>query len=217
MWSWIIPDVWANNMNISILLLCLFSQIVDGVYKEVKEGESIILPTDVTKSIKYHIIWKFESIHIADIYPSMNDLGLTNYVKAEIFGGRLQVDFTTGSLTIRNATSEDSGLYLNIVYPSRRTTSKTFNVTVSSSFIPLVRESRNCSPSSERSSVTYFLFFCFLFFPNWGHATTCWMMEEDHDNITEHNFQQRQTCLVWTCVYSLRCDQIFGNQYFPSV
>ncbi|XDV23201.1 hypothetical protein PO909_027886, partial [Leuciscus waleckii] len=73
------------------------------------------------------------------------------------FGDRLQIDSQTGSLTIRNIRTTDSGLYKLSIF-SRNISYKSFSVTV---YAPLqtpviTRDSSNCpsSSSSERSSVS---------------------------------------------------------------
>ncbi len=101
------------------------------------EGDSVTLPTKVeTIERDVHIIWtlKPQNTRIADIYSSVN--AKLNHVNFEIFRGRLQLNFTTGSLTIRNIRTTDSGTYhLDIVDPDKlyyrvRVTGKTFTVIV---------------------------------------------------------------------------------------
>ncbi len=98
----------------------------------VKEGDSVTLNTDVTTINRTNqILWTFGSEHtcIADFRPTSNDNPY--YVNSERFSNRLELEPKTGSLTISKITTADSGLYyLNVVYLTRRTESKKFNVTV---------------------------------------------------------------------------------------
>ncbi|KAL0160714.1 hypothetical protein M9458_044439, partial [Cirrhinus mrigala] len=84
------------------------------------EGDSVTLRTGVKEIERdVHIIWTFETqnARIADIYSSVN--AIPSYVNNEIFRDRLQVNFTTGSLTIRNIRTTDNGTYrLDIVDPN---------------------------------------------------------------------------------------------------
>ncbi|XP_073701014.1 uncharacterized protein [Garra rufa] len=157
-------------MDVAFLLLCMFLRIVHGDDRElsVMEGESVTLRTGL-KTIErdVHIIWMFETqnIRIADIYSSVNSI--PNYVNTEIFRDRLKVDFTTGSLTIRNIRTTDSGKYnLDIVDPNdtsgptSRVTQTTFTVIVYAGLpIPIIRNT-NCSISSEGTFTSKCVLLC---------------------------------------------------------
>ncbi|KAK9967278.1 hypothetical protein ABG768_001685 [Culter alburnus] len=108
--------------------LCLW-HLVD-VTNEVKsvsvmEGDSVTLNTDVTEAQKYLLIqWTFGGTRIAEVSRLMQ----TSSTYDERFRDRLKLD-QTGSLTITNTRTTDSGLYqLTIV--SRETSYMSFNVKV---------------------------------------------------------------------------------------
>ncbi|XP_051727102.1 uncharacterized protein LOC127500185 isoform X2 [Ctenopharyngodon idella] len=86
------------------------------------EGDSVTLNTEVQK---YMLIqWMFGSTRIAEI----DRLTQTNSTYDERFRDRLKLD-QTGSLTITNTRTTDSGLYKVIVI-SKETSYMSFNVTV---------------------------------------------------------------------------------------
>ncbi len=94
----------------------------------VMKGESVTLNTDVTEAQKYLFIqWKFGSTRIAEV----SRLTQTNSIydgPDGRFRDRLQLD-QTGSLTITNITTTDSGLY-QLTVVSRETIYVSYNVTV---------------------------------------------------------------------------------------
>ncbi|XP_050950722.1 SLAM family member 5-like, partial [Labeo rohita] len=119
--------------------------------KSVTEGDSVTLNTDVTELQKTdQILWMFGSqeTRIAEIHK----LNIDMYDSNETFGDRLKMDTQTGSLTIRNIKTEDSGVYkLQII--SKTTSYKRFNVTVYAPLpVPVITSDfLICSSSSERS------------------------------------------------------------------
>ncbi|XDV23202.1 hypothetical protein PO909_027887, partial [Leuciscus waleckii] len=149
-------------MIIKDFFFCLWIWFSRGVFgvgtDEVKsvsvmEGDSVTLNTDV-KVQRDDILWAYRhdssEIRIAEIYKQIIDMFDSNVT----FGDRLQMDSQTGSLTIRNIRTTDSGLYKLSIF-SRNITHKSFSVTV---YAPLqtpviTSNSSNCS-SSERSSVS---------------------------------------------------------------
>ncbi|XP_050951532.1 uncharacterized protein si:dkey-182g1.4 [Labeo rohita] len=107
-----------------------FSLTVCDVANEMKsvsvmEGDTVSLHSDVTETQKYLLVqWKFGSTRIAEA----NRLMQTSSTYDERFKNRLQLD-QTGSLTITNTRTTDSGIYqLSIV--SRETSYINYNVTV---------------------------------------------------------------------------------------
>lgn len=96
----------------------------------VMEGDSITLNSDVTAILRYdRILWFFgpSETRIADI----NDQVITIYDQSTRFKDKLQLDNQTGSLTIKNITTTNSGLYKLTVLSQRGVSHKTFTVTVS--------------------------------------------------------------------------------------
>ncbi|XP_016414769.1 carcinoembryonic antigen-related cell adhesion molecule 6-like [Sinocyclocheilus rhinocerous] len=116
----------------------------------VTEGDSVTLNTDVTKVQRDdQILWMFgpKETRIAEIYKHSIDMFSSNGT----FGDRLQLDSFTGSLTIRNIRSTDSGLYKRQIRSDRGNSDKTFNVTVYARLpVPVITSnSSNCSSSSS--------------------------------------------------------------------
>ncbi|KAK7136743.1 hypothetical protein R3I93_016947 [Phoxinus phoxinus] len=122
----------------------------------VMEGDSVTLNTETQKYVL--IQWMFGSTRIAEV------VRLTEYsTYGERFRDRLKLD-QTGSLTITNTRTTDSGLYqLTIV--SKETSYMSFNLTV--------YETPQSISSSERSSS-----FCAV-----NNST---INQTENNNITEH-------------------------------
>ncbi|XP_067270842.1 uncharacterized protein [Pseudorasbora parva] len=92
----------------------------------VMEGDSVTLNTDVTELQKYLMIqWTFGSSRIAEF----NRLMQPGFVYDESFSDRLTLDQQTGSLTITNTRTKDSGLYKLTIF-SKDTSFMIFNLTV---------------------------------------------------------------------------------------
>uniref|UniRef100_A0A672KQS0 Ig-like domain-containing protein n=1 Tax=Sinocyclocheilus grahami TaxID=75366 RepID=A0A672KQS0_SINGR len=113
------------------------------------EGDSVTLKTDVTDKQGYDKIeWRFGEERIARI----KGVNGTYYDEVWRFRGRLQLDHT-GSLTIRNTTTEHTGVYHLTPLP-----------------IPVIFiDTLQSSSSSERSSR---IFLCSVV--NVSHATLSW-------------------------------------------
>uniref|UniRef100_A0A8C1PAB3 Immunoglobulin domain-containing protein n=1 Tax=Cyprinus carpio TaxID=7962 RepID=A0A8C1PAB3_CYPCA len=103
-----VPDAEQNQMNI----------------KAVNEGESVTLDPGEKKNDL--MTWYFNDVCIAEINRDPNKDG------KERFRDRLKLDYQTGSLTIRNITTTDSGVYKIQIIRSRFSITKSFNVTVTS-------------------------------------------------------------------------------------
>ncbi|XP_050950121.1 uncharacterized protein LOC127153199 isoform X2 [Labeo rohita] len=102
----------------TFIFLCLW-HLIDGVkIVSVTEGDSVTLHTDVVdtempRSFLYQIEWRWlqpEHTRIATVFWRNSVTYHITYYD-ERFRGRVQVDSQTGSLTIRNIRSTDSGLY----------------------------------------------------------------------------------------------------------
>ncbi|XP_051745406.1 SLAM family member 5-like isoform X11 [Ctenopharyngodon idella] len=144
-----------KNINDMVMLificLCLWSLngvfVADAVKSEsVTEGESVSLNSSVTQ-IQTHedIEWKFGDILIAKVNKNKESV-FYNTTAAGRFRGRLRLD-QTGSLTIINSRTTDSGLY---TVSSSRDTINTINLTVYA-HLPVPVITRDCSSSSSSS------------------------------------------------------------------
>ncbi|XP_057181425.1 natural killer cell receptor 2B4-like [Triplophysa rosa] len=113
------------------------------------EGDSVTLHTHLTHIQRDDLIqWKFapQGTLIAQIHNQ----------RVKYFRDRLKLDCQTGSLTITNITSTDSGLYKLQI--SRRTgpSYKRFNVTVYALLpVPVISRVSNCSVLCSVMNVTH--------------------------------------------------------------
>ncbi|XP_039522293.1 uncharacterized protein LOC120475688 isoform X3 [Pimephales promelas] len=109
----------------------------------VMEGDSVTL-NNVTETQKYlYIQWTFGSTRIAEV-SRLTQTSLTYDGPDEKFTDRLKLD-QTGSLTITNTRTSDSGLY-KVTVISKDTSYMSFNLTV--------YESAQSTSSTERSSTS---------------------------------------------------------------
>ncbi|XP_052394977.1 SLAM family member 5 [Carassius gibelio] len=166
-------------MHMHKCCLILLFICVEGVFgaapdvmKSVTEGDSVTLNTDVTELQRDdQILWMFgpKETRIAEIYKLVIDM----FNSHEIFGDRLKLDNQTGSLTIRNTRSTDSGLYKRQIRSNRGNSDKIFNVTVYAHLpVPVIsRDSSQCSSSSSSSEQNCSLVCSVV---NVGHVTLSW-------------------------------------------
>ncbi|XP_051745425.1 natural killer cell receptor 2B4-like isoform X8 [Ctenopharyngodon idella] len=161
-----------NDMDMLIFIcLCLWSLngvfVADAVKSEsVTEGESVSLNSSLTQ-IQTHeeIEWKLAELLIAKVKKNKESKFYSN-TAAGRFRDRLKLD-QTGSLTIINSRTTDSGLYT--VSSSRTdTTINTINLTVYA-HLPVPVISRDCLSSSSSSSCSLV---CSAV--NVGHVTLSW-------------------------------------------
>ncbi|XDV23377.1 hypothetical protein PO909_027970 [Leuciscus waleckii] len=129
----------------------VFGFETDGVKSvSVKEGDSVTLNTclnQIQKSNK--ILWMFENAVIANIKDQKLSTGDGPDGR---FRDRLELDFESGSLTIRNTRTNHSGLYQVDMFSTSKS-SKKFNVTVTGVFDPDADQIKAVS-AMEGKSVT---------------------------------------------------------------
>jgi len=100
------------------------------------EGDSVTLKTGVKANQQEKIKWYFNNIRIAQITVdhSFTCTDVQCNEGTERFRDRLKLDPQTGSLTIMNTRSTDSGLYQLQIINSRSTIKKRFIATVASEY-----------------------------------------------------------------------------------
>ncbi len=133
------PAMVDNSNNWLSLKTCFMSHVLisfsdasgadtDGESVSVMDGDSVTLHTEVETNQHHRIRWYFNDIRIAQINRDQRKICRDDQCK-ERFRDRLKLDHQTGSLTIMNTRTTDSGLYqLEII--SSSISEKTFNVSV---------------------------------------------------------------------------------------
>ncbi|XP_043078921.1 uncharacterized protein LOC122327545 isoform X2 [Puntigrus tetrazona] len=116
------------NFSVFVVLVDVYVVGVDEV--SVKEGDSVTLPTDVTADQHETIKWFVNDTRIAEISTDVRCTDVQCNKGTERFRDRLELDPQTGSLTITNTRTTDSGLYFLEFISVGRHREKTFNVTV---------------------------------------------------------------------------------------
>uniref|UniRef100_A0A9J8BNK5 Immunoglobulin domain-containing protein n=1 Tax=Cyprinus carpio carpio TaxID=630221 RepID=A0A9J8BNK5_CYPCA len=102
----------------------------DGESMSVMEGDPVTLNTGVTTNQQEKLLWYFNKTRLAQISVDQSKICSDDKCK-ERFRDRLKLDHQTGSLTIMNTRTTDSGLYhLQIINNNRKFSPKNFNVTV---------------------------------------------------------------------------------------
>uniref|UniRef100_A0A672N7D6 Ig-like domain-containing protein n=1 Tax=Sinocyclocheilus grahami TaxID=75366 RepID=A0A672N7D6_SINGR len=130
----------------------------------VMKGNSVTLNTDVTEVQKYLLIqWMFESTRIAEFNRLTQTISTYDSADGR-FRDRLKLD-QTGSLTITNTRTTDSGLY-QLTIGGEETKYKSFNVTYHLSLPETPRNSSTSESSSSSNRVTSML--------NVSHVTLSW-------------------------------------------
>ncbi|XP_058617693.1 uncharacterized protein LOC131531147 [Onychostoma macrolepis] len=119
--------------NVNVCVYIAFAFLVHGESDvgtdriSVIEGDSVTLRTDVTMTQQGRIKWYFSDTRIAQIIGHISSCTDVQCEYADgRFRGRLKLDHQTGSLTITNTTTTDSGLYKVFINSSE----KIFNVSV---------------------------------------------------------------------------------------
>ncbi|KAF4097302.1 SLAM family member 5-like [Onychostoma macrolepis] len=135
----------------------------------VMEGDSVTLPTGVTKIQEDDLImWMCGDDCIAKLNISSQVISETH----NIFKDRLKLDDQTGSLIIRNLRTTDSGLYKAQMI-GQKVLKKTFNVTVIAHLpIPVIASYCPQNPSPSGSSASRCVLLCSVV--NVGHVNLSW-------------------------------------------
>uniref|UniRef100_A0A8C1R2G8 Ig-like domain-containing protein n=1 Tax=Cyprinus carpio TaxID=7962 RepID=A0A8C1R2G8_CYPCA len=162
------------NLTFLSFSLLLFTNGVFGdetEYVSVMEGDSVTLHTGVVKQKDDRILWYFgpENILIAQLNGKASSTKIYGRV-----AGRGTLDSQTGSLTITNISTTDSGLYNLKITSKNRVSYKTSIVTVYAHLpVPvIISNSSKCSSSSSSSSVSKCSLLCSVV--NVSHVTLSW-------------------------------------------
>ncbi|KAL0149467.1 hypothetical protein M9458_055255, partial [Cirrhinus mrigala] len=110
-----------------------FSTSGEGVVSVfVMEGDSVIFQTGVETNQQYRIRWYCKDTRIAQITGDVNKICTDVQCNkgTERFRGRLKLNHQTGSLTIMNIRTTDSGAY-QLKISSRNNSEKTLHFTIS--------------------------------------------------------------------------------------
>ncbi len=112
--------------------------------KSVKEGESVTLESDETKKTNDSMMWCFNETLIAEIIGDQSKICTDDQCK-ERFRDRLKLDHQTGSLSIMNTRTTDSGLYTLQISTSRFSIIRSFTVTVTCEYYFVIQRMFLCS------------------------------------------------------------------------
>ncbi|XP_050957666.1 uncharacterized protein LOC127158673 [Labeo rohita] len=118
---WKLVGVWE--------VLGVFGVGADEVLVPVMEGDSVTLNTDVKTNQQETIKWYLNDFQIVQINGHQSEI-CTNVQCAQRLKDRLKQDHQTGSLTIMNIRSTDSGLYILEIINSGSHSEHIFNVNV---------------------------------------------------------------------------------------
>ncbi|KAL1252180.1 hypothetical protein QQF64_019976, partial [Cirrhinus molitorella] len=97
--------------------------------KSVKKGQSVTLDPGKIKQQNYMMTWNLINMSISEIIGNQSKVCTDDQCK-ERFRDRLKLDHQTGSLTIMNTTTTDSGIYKLQISSSRFSIIRRFTVTV---------------------------------------------------------------------------------------
>uniref|UniRef100_A0A671R1B1 Immunoglobulin domain-containing protein n=1 Tax=Sinocyclocheilus anshuiensis TaxID=1608454 RepID=A0A671R1B1_9TELE len=132
-----IRDIRTTDSGLYELKIISLDHIINVILsrKSVEEGESgdsVTLHTDVKTNQQEDIKWYFNDIRITQITGDLSFICTDVQCNegTERFRDRLKLDHQTGSLTITNTNTTDSGLYELKIISIRSSSEKTFNVTV---------------------------------------------------------------------------------------
>uniref|UniRef100_A0A8C1M9X4 Immunoglobulin domain-containing protein n=1 Tax=Cyprinus carpio TaxID=7962 RepID=A0A8C1M9X4_CYPCA len=123
----------------------------------VTEGDSVTLYTGVETIHQEDVKWYFKDTRIAQISGDLSKICTDVQCNkgTEQFRHRLKLDHQTGSLTITNIRTTDSGLYKLKIFSSNRDSENIFNITVRG-FSSAERDKMKRKSVKERESVTFY-------------------------------------------------------------
>ncbi|XP_050951376.1 uncharacterized protein LOC127154042 [Labeo rohita] len=123
-----------NGSLVKIFSVSIASFSVGSDEVSVKEGvDSVTLHTDVERNQQKDIIWRFNDSLIAEISGDLSYIcsDIQCNTNTERFRGRLKLDNQTGSLTITNINTTDSGIFkLQIINNNSRSIQRNVSITV---------------------------------------------------------------------------------------
>ncbi len=129
--------MWCFLKKVLQQLLVCVSDVSDAeqyemMRKSVNEGESVALDPGVIKNPNDLMAWHFNDLCIAEITEEPRKICTDVQCKDgdERFRDRLKLDHQTGSLTIMNTRTTDSGLYQLQINSSRFSITRSVSVTV---------------------------------------------------------------------------------------
>ncbi|KAI2650745.1 SLAM family member 9 [Labeo rohita] len=139
-------EVLINHLSTNFILT-----VHDGLNSvSVKEGDSITLNSDLKMKDNDQILWTFlnEFNLIAEINKQTKRMTVHDDVLDGRFRQRLKLNEQTGSLTITNTTTDDSGYYVLLIYGANPSL-KTFSIYVHARLpVPVISSnSSKCSSS----------------------------------------------------------------------
>ncbi|XP_056600220.1 uncharacterized protein zgc:113293 [Triplophysa dalaica] len=165
-----------NAFHLHFLFMSgLFGAATDNIKTlSVMVGGSVTLHTDIEAIERNdHISWLFGSdspgTRIAEIIKWSYMFSI--YVcHKELFGDQLQLNHHTGSLTIKNISTEHSGLYKLTIINKRKTSYRRFCIKVYAPLaVPVItNDSTHNSRASERSSGSECVLLCSVRNISWG-------------------------------------------------
>ncbi|XP_043079799.1 uncharacterized protein LOC122328157 [Puntigrus tetrazona] len=127
--------------------------------KSVKEGESVTLNPLVVKNPKDLLMWYFNNTFVAEITGDPSKI-CTGVQSEERFRDRLKLDHLTGSLTIMNTRTTDSGEYQLHIRRSRFSIKRGFSVSVTVSGLSSAAVVGICVAVLLPVATTAVVFFC---------------------------------------------------------
>ncbi len=110
-------------------MVCISAISAGELDKMNKMGESVSLNPGLIKIPDNVMTWYFNDTQITEFTGDQSEICTDDQCK-ERFRDRLKLDQQTGSLTITNTRTTDSGLYYLQINSSRFSISRSFSVTV---------------------------------------------------------------------------------------